>query len=163
MRAFREFQWQLPMPNCAVFEVARHGSQPWRMDDAGFDRAMARVLQVSPVEMTFEDGMRIVEFLTSFVVMFRQAENEQPGPDPVRLAKLDEEIEELIQARAALVTVWRRMVNECQPTLREYHAFTRRQYGESPVAWPLSGRGEEVEKQGSPDGFSRPGAAQCRS
>jgi len=31
MRAFREFQWQLPMPNCAVFEVARHGSQPWRM------------------------------------------------------------------------------------------------------------------------------------
>ena len=32
MRAFREFQLQLPMPNCAVFEVARHGSQPWRME-----------------------------------------------------------------------------------------------------------------------------------
>jgi hypothetical protein len=31
------------------------------MDDADFDRPMARVLQVSPVEMTFEDGMRIVE------------------------------------------------------------------------------------------------------
>lgn len=45
------------------------------MDSADFDRTMARVLQVSPVEMTFEDGMRIVEFLTSFVVMFRQAES----------------------------------------------------------------------------------------
>ena len=32
MRAFREFQLQLPMPNCAVFEVARHGAQPWRME-----------------------------------------------------------------------------------------------------------------------------------
>jgi broad specificity phosphatase PhoE len=32
MRAFREFQLQLPMPNCAVFEVARHRSQPWRME-----------------------------------------------------------------------------------------------------------------------------------
>jgi alpha-ribazole phosphatase len=32
MRAFREFQLQLPMPNCAVFEVARHGSQPWRVE-----------------------------------------------------------------------------------------------------------------------------------
>ena len=32
MRAFRQFQLQLPMPNCAVFEVARHGSQPWRME-----------------------------------------------------------------------------------------------------------------------------------
>jgi hypothetical protein len=92
------------------------------MDSADFDRTMARVLQVSPVEMTFEDGMRIVEFLTSFVVMFRQAENE-PAPNPVKLAKLDEEIEELIQARAALVTAWRRMVNERQPMLREYHAL----------------------------------------
>jgi hypothetical protein len=35
---------------------------------------------------------------------------------PAKLAKLDEEIEALIQARAALVTVWRRMVNERQPT-----------------------------------------------
>ena len=93
------------------------------MDSADFDRTMARVLQVSPVEMTFEDGMRIVEFLTSFVVMFRQAESEQPAPNPAKLAKLDEEIEELIQARAALVTVWRRMVNERQPALREYHAL----------------------------------------
>jgi hypothetical protein len=93
------------------------------MDSADFDRTMARVLQVSPVEMTFEDGMRIVEFLTSFVVMFRQAENEQPVPDPAKLAKLDEEIEELIQARVAVVTAWRRMVHERQRTLREYHAL----------------------------------------
>ena len=93
------------------------------MDDADFERTMARVLQVSPVEMTFEDGMRIVEYLTSFVVMFRQAESEQPAPNPAKLAKLDEEIEELIQARAALVTTWRRLVNERQPTLREYHAL----------------------------------------
>ncbi len=93
------------------------------MDSADFDRTMARVLQVSPVEMTFEDGMRMVEFLTSFVVMFRQAESEQAAPDPAKLAKLDEEIEELIQARSALVTVWRRMVHERQPTLREYQAL----------------------------------------
>jgi hypothetical protein len=32
------------------------------MDDGDFDRTMARVLQVSPVEMTFEDGMRTLEF-----------------------------------------------------------------------------------------------------
>jgi alpha-ribazole phosphatase len=32
MSAFREFQLQLPMPNCAVFEVTQHGSQPWRME-----------------------------------------------------------------------------------------------------------------------------------
>jgi hypothetical protein len=82
----------------------------------------ARVPQVSPVEMTFEDGMRIVKFLTSFVAMFRQAESEQPAPNPAKLAQLNEEIEELIQARAALVTAWRRLVNERQPALREYHA-----------------------------------------
>jgi hypothetical protein len=93
------------------------------MDSADFDRTMARVLQVSPVEMTFEDGIRIVEFLTSFVVMFRQAESEQPAPNPEKLAKLNEEIEELIQARAALVTACRRLVNERQPALREYHAL----------------------------------------
>ena len=93
------------------------------MNDADFDRTMARVLQVSPVEMTFEDGMRTVEYLTSFAVMFRQAESEQPAPNPAKLAKLNEEIEELIQARAALVTAWRRLVNERQPALREYHAL----------------------------------------
>ena len=93
------------------------------MDDADFGRTMARVLQVSPVEMTFEDGMRIVEYLTSFVVMFRQAEREQPAPNPENLAKLNEEIEELIQARSALGTAWRRLVNVRQPTLREYHAL----------------------------------------
>jgi hypothetical protein len=32
MRAFRAFQLELPMPNCAVFEAARHGSQPWHME-----------------------------------------------------------------------------------------------------------------------------------
>lgn len=53
-------------------------------------------LLVSPVEMAFEDGMRTPEFLTSFVVMFRQAESEQPVPNPAKLAKLNEEIEELI-------------------------------------------------------------------
>ena len=53
------------------------------MDDADFDRTMSRVLQVSPVAMAFEDGMRIVEFLTSFVVMFRQAESEQQSPDRI--------------------------------------------------------------------------------
>jgi hypothetical protein len=93
------------------------------MDSADFERTMARVLHVSPVEMTFEDGMRIVEFLTSFVVMFRQAESEQRVPNPEKLAKLDEEIEELIQARGSLVTTWRRMVHERQRTLREYHAL----------------------------------------
>jgi len=93
------------------------------MDEADFESTIARVLQVSPVEMTFEDGMRTLEFLTTFVVMFRQAESEQPAPDPARLAKLNEEIEELIQAREALVTAWRRLVNERQPTLREYHAL----------------------------------------
>jgi broad specificity phosphatase PhoE len=31
MGAFRAFQLELSMPNCAVFEVARHGLQPWRM------------------------------------------------------------------------------------------------------------------------------------
>lgn len=77
------------------------------MDDGDFDRTMARVLQVSPLEMTFEDGMRTLKFLTSFVVMFRQAESEQPAPNSAKLAKLNEEIEELIQARAALVTAWR--------------------------------------------------------
>jgi hypothetical protein len=59
------------------------------MDDADFDRTMARVLQVSPVEMTFEDGVRIVEYLTSFVVMFRQAESEQPAPNPEKLVKTE--------------------------------------------------------------------------
>ena len=93
------------------------------MDDADFDRTMAGALQVSPVEMTFEDGMRIVEYLTSFVVMFRQAESEQPAPNPENLAKLNEEIEELIQARSALGTAWRRLVKVRQPTLREYHAL----------------------------------------
>jgi broad specificity phosphatase PhoE len=32
MRALRAFQLELPMPNCAVFEAARHGSPPWRME-----------------------------------------------------------------------------------------------------------------------------------
>lgn len=32
MGAFRAFQLELSMPNCAVFEVARHGLQPWRME-----------------------------------------------------------------------------------------------------------------------------------
>jgi hypothetical protein len=85
------------------------------MDDADFDRTMARVLQVSPVEMTFEDGMRIVEYLTSFVVMFRQAENEQAIPDPDKLAKFDADTEGLIEVRSDLVELWRRMVQEHQP------------------------------------------------
>ncbi len=42
----------------------RHGElrASTSMDDGDFDRTMARVLQVSPVEMTFEDGMRTLEF-----------------------------------------------------------------------------------------------------
>jgi hypothetical protein len=55
--------------------------------------------------------------------MFRQADSEQPVPNPEKFAKRNEEIEELIQARAALVTAWRRLVNERQPALREYHAL----------------------------------------
>lgn len=31
MRAFRAFQLELPMPNCVIFEAARQGSQPWRL------------------------------------------------------------------------------------------------------------------------------------
>lgn len=32
MGAFRAFQLELSMPNCAVFEVARHGVQSWRLE-----------------------------------------------------------------------------------------------------------------------------------
>jgi hypothetical protein len=93
------------------------------VDDADFDRTMARVLQVSPVEMTFEDGMRTLEFLTSFTVMFRQAESEQWIPDPDKLAQFDADTEGLIKVRSDLVALWRRIVEEHQPALHEYHAL----------------------------------------
>ena len=93
------------------------------MDEAEHDRVMARVLEVAPHDMTFEDGLRILEFMTSFNVLFCQAENEQPVPDPVKLARFDAVADEFLKARAGLMALWQTMVREHQSTLREYQAL----------------------------------------
>jgi len=67
--------------------------------------------------------MRTLEFLTSFTVMFRQAESEQWIPDPDKLAQFDADTEGLIKVRSDLVALWRRIVEEHQPALHEYHAL----------------------------------------
>jgi hypothetical protein len=93
------------------------------MTDEEYDLAVARVLKVAPNDTTFEDGMRIFEFLTSCTVMSRQAENEQPTPDLQKFARRDATADGFVRARAELIALWKIRVPEQQPLLREYSAL----------------------------------------
>lgn len=75
----------------------------------------------------YAEARQTMQWLISARVMFRQSESQQPRPDPVKLAALDQDIDHLMQVWSGLpeddTVEFDRIKREFEPEVREIFAM----------------------------------------
>ena len=82
-----------------------------------------RITTVGANDLTFEEGVYLVQYLISTYALRIQAENDSPEPDPGLIAEYNETMTDLAGKRDALIVLWKLIIGRYQNDLAQFFSL----------------------------------------